>query len=407
MIRTLRALGGTVGLLALCWALTSTGQTVLVSVSALAGSVLAVDKSLATLPIALQWAGTAMATLPASLLMARWGRRAGFAVGAVIGIVGASISAYALWSGAFALFAVGMCLLGAHIGFGNYYRYAAAEVAPITLRSTAIGLVLGGGVIAALLAPTVAKYGIDALPVIPFAGAYGAIAILAAVTIAVLTTMRLPRMIHQRSFGVARPTFAILRQPQFMVAVGGGVGAYAVMILIMSVTPLAMSQCGHDFGDAAFVIQWHVLSMFAPSFVTGYLIRRFGTLRIMMTGVILEFMCIGVASSGIAMTNFWLALVLLGIGWNFLFVGATDLMAQSFGGHDRARAQGINEFFVFGAAGLAALSSGALLHQFGWGGLNLIALPIAAVVGIGILTYGVRTGWDRGTGDVQAEIGEI
>ncbi len=371
-----------VGLLSVCWALATTGNVLLVSVSSLVGDQLADDKSLATLPAALMWIGTAAATVPASFLMRAVGRRLGFVIGALIGTTGATIAALAVYNQSFFALNVGIALIGAYNSFNYYYRFAAAETAPEAFRSRAISLVLAGGIVAAFAGPTLAVWARGLFAPILFMGPFAVIAGLA-LTIAVLASFtRIPRPHPKTLRAGGRPLAVIARQPDFIVAVTGGVVAYGIMILLMTVTPLAMVACDHGFDDAAFVIQWHVLGMFAPSFVTGRLIRRFGTLTIMAWGAVALLACVAVALSGTAVANFWIALTLLGVGWNFLYIGATTLLTETHNAAECAKTQGLNEFLVFGVAGVGSFASGSLHYFFGWSLLNLVALvPVIGVLG--------------------------
>ncbi len=370
-----------VGLLSACWALATTGNVLLVSVSSLVGDQLADDKSLATLPAALMWIGTATATIPASFLMRAMGRRFGFMTGAMIGAVGATIAAFAVYNRSFVALCIGIALIGAYNGFNYYYRFAAAETAPEEFRSRAISLVLAGGIAAAIVGPTLAVWANELFSPILFMGPFVVIAAIAVIIILLVSFTRIPRPPVQTMRAAGRPLAVIARQPAFLVAVAGGVVAYGVMILLMTVTPLAMVACNHGFTDAARVIQWHVLGMFAPSFFTGRLIRRFGTLTIMLWGAIALLACIAVALSGISVAHFWIALTLLGLGWNFLFIGATTLLTETHTVAERAKTQGLNEFLVFGIAGIGSFASGNLHYYFGWSLLNIVALvPVAAIL---------------------------
>ena len=367
--------GRHVALLSACWGLATTGNALLVSVAVLSGHLLAEDKAFAALPVAFQWFGTAVATAPASFLMARIGRRAGFAIGVAIGSVGGALAIGALIQGSFALLCAGIGLMGAYNGFNWYYRFAAAEVAPENLRARAISLVLAGGVVAALLGPFLAMQSKDFLLPYAFAGAFTVYLGLGVLILILLAFVRVPKPPAAKLTG-GRPIGEILRQPAFMVAAFGGLCAYGVMAMLMSVTPPAMTLlCGHDFDDAAFVIQWHVLAMYAPSFFTGRLIERFGELKVMLAGGGLFVASLLTALSGISVAHFWVALVLLGLGWSLLFVGSTTLLTGLYTAAERAKTQAVNEIIVFGGVALATLSSGALLHHSGWQAVNLAALP--------------------------------
>lgn len=369
-----------VALLSVCQALFVTSTGLMVSVSALVGYALAARPSLATLPLGLQFLATMVFTVPASLLMKRAGRRFGFAVGALVGAAGAACSALAIVAASFPLFCAGAFLLGIFVAFAHYYRFAAADAAPDGFRARAISLVLAGGVVAAFIGPNLANWTRDLVPTSPFAGSYASLVAVFAGTLALLSFIDMPApAAHERLEG-GRPLARIAREPVFAVAVVGAVVGYGVMNLLMTATPLAMLGCGHGFADTAFVIQWHIVAMFAPSFVTGHLIHRFGELRIMLWGSALLGACVAVNLSGVEVANFGVALALLGLGWNFLFIGATSLLTELHSPAEKAKVQGLNEFLVFGTVTLTATSSGMLHDAFGWSALNVGTLPLLAAV---------------------------
>ncbi len=370
-----------VTVLALCQALAMTGNALVITVAALAGHMLAEDKSLATLPLAIQFLGTMAATIPASLLMKQIGRRAGFSVGIAFAVAGGAVSSTAILTANFPLFCVGAALYGCFAGFALFYRFAAADTASESFRSKAISLVMAGGVVAAIFGPELAKWSRVWFEPALFVGCYVAIVGLAVTTLILLQFIDSPRPPAEARRQSGRPLAAIMGQPVFIVAVVGGMMGYAVMSLVMTATPLAMQAHALDFGDTAFVIQWHMLGMFAPSFVTGHLIKRFGALNIMVMGAVLALGFVAVNLTGVAVVQFWAALVLLGIGWNFLFVGSTALLTEAYAPAEMAKTQAINDFLVFGAVALASLSSGALHHLFGWQAVNFaVVAPLVLTV---------------------------
>jgi predicted MFS family arabinose efflux permease len=378
-------------LLASCWALVTTSMLLLVSVTALVGNTLADDKSLVALPIALQFAATACATVPASFLMNRIGRRNGFLVAASLMITGASTAVVAIYILSFWLYCLACILIGSAAGFAWYYRFAAAEVVPDSYKSRAISLVLAGGIAAAVFGPTLARYSKDLFAPVFFAGSFVSIIALQLVVVLVLAFVRTPRpaAVDLKS---GRPLAEIARQPKFLIAVLGGVVAYSVMVLLMSVTPLAMQMCGLSFSDATHVIQWHVLGMYVPAFFTGHLIKWFGTLPVMTAGVVANVACVVIAAAGQEFNNFWVALCLLGVGWNFLYTGATTLLTETYTPAERAKTQALNEFLIFIVVGAATFTSGKVLTAngaTGWTTVNLAVLPlILAVLGlIGWLSF--------------------
>ena len=367
------------GLLFCCWAGMSISMMLFVSVSALVGHMLADDKSLAALPIALQWAATAILTVPASFIM-RWiGRRGGFAIASCSVILGAVCAIASIYYGLFWLYCVSCFLVGAGTGFSWYYRFAAAEVAPESWRSRAISLVLAGGIVSALVGPMLARYGMDLMAPLTFAGAFLIACIIQLIVLSLLVFVRIPRPNALQLQG-GRPMSVIARQPKFIIAVIAGVVAYASMVLLMSITPLAMKMCGLDFDAATHVIQWHVLGMYVPVFFTGHLVRKFGVYRIMYAGGAAVILCLIIAASGQDLVNFWVSLSLLGVGWNFLFVGATTLLTETHSVAERAKAQAFNEFCIFSVTGTLTFLSGQVLHNFGWTTVVVATMPLVLLV---------------------------
>jgi MFS family permease len=373
-----------VPLLAVGWIMATMVTMTAVSVTALTGHMLAEDKSLAALPIMLQWFGTATTTFPASFFMQRFGRRKGFMVGAALIALGAVVAVYAIFQRDFLIYCLGMPLIGGGVGFNWYYRFAAADVSTEEYRSRAISLVLAGGIVSAILAPTLAVHTKDLFAPVIYAGCFASIAVFAMVAFAVVSFVDIPRPPPEHLHG-GRPIREIARQPAYRVAVLGGIVSYSVMILMMSVSPLAMTDCGLGFGDVAVVIQSHMLGMYLPSFFTGHLIRKFGIFRMMQVGIGLIAACILVSVSGVTLTHFWLSMAFLGVGWNFLFVGATTLLTTTYTSAERAKAQGVNELLIFGVTGLATFLSGTLLHDMGWAAVGMAALPPVVLVFVATL----------------------
>ncbi len=377
-------------LLAAGLAMSMTGTTMVITASALAGKFLASDQRLSTLPVAMQFVLTMIATVPASFLMQRLGRRFGFILGQVTGAASALVSAYAIYIGSFPLFVISSGLFGVHNAIWQYYRFAAAETASPEFKARAISLVMSGGIVAALIGPQLAKYMVDAMGPVPFVGIYVTIAAIALMTIGVLAPLRIPMPTAAERAKGGRPLSVIARQPAFIVAVLSAMMGYGVMTLVMTATPLAMLACDHSFGDAAFVIQWHVLGMFVPSFFTGDLIRRFGALRVIAVGGLALLGCVAFNLAGIEMWNFWVALVLLGIGWNFMFIGGTTLLTDTYLPEEKAKIQSFNDFMVFGMVALASLSSGFLQQTIGWQAVNTGIVPLVALALCGTLWLAMR-----------------
>lgn len=374
-------------LLALCQALLTTGNVLLVSVNGLIGRAIAPSELLITLPVALQFVGLMAATIPASLIMKRIGRKNGFYLGTSFGILGAVLCVIALPDGAFVLFCSGTFLLGIGIGFGTLYRFAAVEVAYPGQQSHAISMVMAGGVLAALLGPTLALNSRYWIPDTPFVGSFMGLLILYLIALLLLFLVKITPTEQEDEAQTERQLGEIIRQDLFIVAVVAGMASYAVMNLIMTATPLAMERSGYSFAAATSVIKWHVLGMFLPSFYTGRLIQRFGALPMIKLGAALILLCILINVQGQSEWHFWTALLLLGVGWNFMFISATQLVTQAYAPAEKAKTQAANEFLVFSTVTLSALGSGWLEATTGWQNLNLLMLP---VMGIALLVIYIK-----------------
>ena len=368
----------TVLLLSLCQALLITGNVLLIAVSPLIGASLAPSASWSTAPVATQWLGLMCATIPASLIMAKLGRKRGFILGNVVGLIGALVAVQALIGEHFGLFLLATWLIGIGIGFGQLYRFAAVEAAPAKLRDRAIGLVMGGGVLAAFAGPWLSRVSRE-LGEVPFLGSFVGLAALYALALVVLMLTQLLPASRTHGEGTGLPLGKILRQPGFIVAVSAAMVGYGVMNLAMTATPLAMAGAGHHFNHVSMTIQWHVVAMFLPSFFTGHLVARFGAKQVIVAGCLLLVVSALVAQWGIGLAGFNVALILLGLGWNFTFLPATGLLTESYRPVDKARTQAANEFLVFGTAAITALLAGPLVSGLGWATLNLLLIPIALV----------------------------
>lgn len=363
-----------------------TNNVILIALNALAGYALADNKALATLPITTYVVGAALTTIPASFMMKYVGRRTGFMTGAAAGLVGALICSWGIYTANFWLLCFGTLVMGMYNAFGGYYRFAAADAASESFKSRAISLVLAGGIVGGILGPESSKWSKDLLPT-DFLGSYLSLVVLSMVAMLLITLIDIPRLSESERNERGRPLLTIMAQPVFLVAALGAMIGYGIMNLLMTVTPLAMGHHHHPYSDAALVIEWHVIGMFAPSFFTGSLIQRFGVLNVMLTGTVLMFACVGMAVSGTALMNFWTALVLLGVGWNFLYVGGTTLLTESHSPAEKAKTQGANDFLVFVAMALSSITSGALLDKAGWQAMNYWALPFLAVVAVAIFWF--------------------
>lgn len=371
--------------LAVCQGLLLINNTVLITVNALVGYALAPEKALATLPVTMYFVGSALSTIPISFMMKRYGRRAGFNLGALFATFGSITCGVAVYRGDFWLLCLGVLVLGAYFAAGQYYRFAAADSAPADFKSTAISLVLAGGIVGGFIGPETSKLTKDLVAGHAYAGSYISLVAFALLSIVALRWLQIAGLTEVERKAAGRPLEVIARQPAFIVAVLCATIAYGVMNLLMTTTPLAMGASGHHFREAAFVIQWHVVGMFAPSFVTGHLIKRFGLTAVMLTGVVLNIVCVGIALSGVQIMHFWLALVLLGIGWNFLFVGATALLTEIHSTAERAKVQGVNDAAISITMIITSLASGALFTIQGWYAMNLWALPALLLAGASLL----------------------
>ncbi|WP_126453301.1 MFS transporter [Sulfuriflexus mobilis] len=370
-----------VPLLATCQALMMSGNSLLIATSALVGFALAEDKALATLPLAAQFIATMLTSIPAALLMERIGRKPGFMLATLLGLAGGVIATLAILNGEFWWFLLGAVLFGSFNGFGIYYRFAAADAVDVEHKSRAISYVMAGGVVAAVVGPNLARFTRESVEGALFAGSYASMIVIYMLALFTLSFIKLPpKPAAHAGQKAARPLKQIAAQPKFIVAITGATLGYAVMSLVMTATPLAMHNHAYAFADTSFVIQWHVLGMFAPSFFTGQIIRRFGVLNVMFTGGLLGVACIVINLLGTSLWHFWGALLLLGISWNFLFVGATTLLTETYRPNERAKTQAMNDFTVFTTVSIAILSAGALQHNLGWEVVNIGALPMLAIV---------------------------
>ena len=373
-----------IALLACCQALLLINNAGLIAMNGLVGYALVDNKAFATLGATSFVVGSALAAMPAALWMAKVGRRRGFMTGSAIAVVGAAMCALALWLGSFALFCFGTAVIGIYTAFGLQYRFAAAEVAAPEFRAKAISLVLAGGIAGGFLGPLASLWAMDLLPV-RFLGSFLVLSAIAIVALGVQSQVRVPPPSMEETRGGGRPLARIARQPVFVVAALSAALGYGIMNLLMTATPLAMSFCGHPFSAAAFVIEWHVVGMYAPGFFTGSLIKRFGALNVITVGIALMGACVAVALSGIALWQFWTALVLLGVGWNFMYTGGTTLLIDAYTPTEKAKTQGLNDVIIFTVMSISSFSSGALISAAGWDWMNLGTLPLLAVVASAVL----------------------
>lgn len=370
-----------------CQALFFMANTIQFSTSALVGHQLAPTPLLSTLPLALQFIGIMSTTMPASLLMRRVGRRAGFRLGALFAIASGALGTFAVLHGSFLLFCLAGVLYGSFGAFSNYLRFAAADAAEQSgrkdisvIRPKAIAWVMAGGLVAAVLGPELAKATRDLFAPITFAGCYLAVAVLGASLLLVVSWLDLPPLRVAAKAGEARSTAEIVRDPVIVAAFLAAIVGYVTMNLLMTATPLAMLDCGLSFPDTAFVIQWHVVGMFLPSFWTGRIIARYGAPKVIAIGAVTNLASVGINVAGLDLGNFVAGLFLLGLGWNFMFIGGTTLLTQSHRPAEAAKVQGLNDLLMFTTVSLSALTAGALQQSVGWHAMNLAAIPAVLLI---------------------------
>ena len=377
-------------LLAVCQGLFLTNNVVFIAINGLVGLSLAPLGWMATLPVMGYVVGGALSTGVVARTQARYGRRASFQIGLLVALLSALLCAYAAWSHNFWLLVAATMVAGYYSANGQLYRFAAAELAAPAYREKAVSLVLAGGLIGAVIGPNLAKY-TKGLLTTPFVGAYLALAIVAVLGMGLMAFVTFPPVARKAAGAHAgRPLLEIVRQPLFFVAAVGAALGYGIMNLLMAATPLAMQVCGYPFDDAALVLEWHVIGMFAPGFFTGHLIKRFGTLPVMGVGVLLNAVCILIALSGVELQQFLVALFVLGVGWNFLFTGSTTLALQAYRPEEKDRAQAAINFSVFAVMALTSFASGALVTTQGWRLLNLGSLLPVALTGLALLWLALR-----------------
>jgi len=361
--------------LAIAQALAGGNQVIVVTTGGIIGTMLASHKGLATLPISVMVIGMWLGALPIGALARRYGRRTAFQIGAAIGTLAGLICAAAILQGSFGMFLLGAFCSGVYAASHQAYRFAAADTASVAFRPKAVSWVLAGGIASAVVGPQLIIFTKDFLPPYIFSVTFLGQAVLAAAAGAVLVLVKIPRPPSGQEQSSGRPLSEIIRGPRFITAAVCGAASYAMMNLVMTSAPLAMLACDHSVTDATLGLQWHVLAMYVPSFFTGALIVRFGVGRIVFLGLALIVASALIAISGIALWNFWTGLVLLGVGWNFAFIGATTMVTQCHTAAERNKVQAFNDFLVFGSMAVASFSSGQLLASFGWTAVNYVVFP--------------------------------
>jgi MFS family permease len=360
--------------LAAAQALTGANSAVIFATGSIVGATLAPDVSFATVPISVYVVGLAFGTLPTGAISRAYGRRAAFMIGTGCGVLTGLLAAFAILRGSFGLFCAATFLGGLYGAVSQSYRFAAADGASAAYRPKAVSWVMAGGVFAGVLGPQLVQWTMDVWPPYLFAFSFAAQAVVALIAMAVVAGVDAPKP-AAADLGGGRPLFEIARQPRFVAAAICGVVSYSMMNLVMTSAPLAMKMCGLALSDSNFGIQWHIVAMYGPSFFTGALIARFGAPRIVAIGLALEAAAASIGLSGVTALHFWLVLVVLGVGWNFGFIGASALVLETHRPQERNKVQAFNDFLVFGVMALGSFSSGQLLANYGWSAVNLVVFP--------------------------------
>ena len=363
--------------LACAQALGGANPAIVVSLGGLVGLALA-DKDIATLPVSVMNLGLALGTIPAAMMMRRFGRRTGYLVGTALGVCGGSIAATGIAMASFALFCLGTLFAGFYAAYVQSYRFGAADAASPGFRPRAVSWVMAGGMVGGIIGPQTVIWMRDLVPDAMFAGAFLGQAMLALASIVVVSFLRPTPLAAPEASG-GRPLIEIVRQPRFLTAAAAGLVSYGMMSFVMTAAPVAMVDCGLPVSSAALGIQWHILAMFGPSFVAGRLIVRYGKERITALGLVLMAIAAAVGLSGLTVGHFWATLVLLGVGWNFGFIGATTMVMDCYRPEERAKVQGANDFLIFGSVAVASFSSGRLLSAGGWEIVNWLVFPPVAL----------------------------
>lgn len=372
-------------------ALGAASPPIIISLGGLVGQQLSSDPALVTLPVSLFSLGLALGTLPAAFIMRAFGRRNGYLLGAGFGMTAGLVAAFGIFTSSFIIFCLGTFIAGFYAAYVQSYRFAATDAATGALKARAISWVMVGGLIAAIIGPQLVIWTRDALPDTPYAGSFISQAALALLAIPVLLLFRSPKAAKAASTGDGgRSLKEILLSPRYMLAVAAGVVSYGLMTFVMTAAPIAMVGHGHSVDHAALGIQWHVLAMFGPSFFTGLLITRFGKERVTAVGLLIIALSAIVALSGLDLTHFWISLILLGIGWNFGFIGATAMVAECHTPEERGKAQGANDFLVFGTVACASFFAGSLLHSSGWQTINWLIFPAVALILVPLVWQSAR-----------------
>lgn len=374
-------------LMATAQGLLLTNNVLFGAVNGLVGLSLAPHSWMATLPILGYVVGGALSTGPVASSQSRWGRKVSFQIGLAVAFFSTLLATYAVLSKNFWLLVLATVVAGYYNANGQLYRFAAAELAKPEYRERAVSMVLAGGIAGGVIGPNLAKW-TQYLGDAPFAGAYATLAVVALIAMAVISMVKFPQSPPKRqAAGGGRPLTIIMRQPVFIVSTAAAALGYGVMNILMAASPIAMQICGHPFKDAALVLEWHVIGMFAPGFFTGRLINRFGIISVMSAGVLLNLLCVAIALSGVEVMNFLISMFILGVGWNFLFTAGTALSLKAYQPEEKNKVQGAINFCVFAVMMISSFSSGALVTTQGWTLLNYISLIPVSLTGIAVLWY--------------------
>jgi MFS family permease len=371
--------------LAAAQALSGANSAVIFATGSIVGATLAPDISLATVPLSMFVVGLATGTLPTGAISRAYGRRVAFMIGTGCGVLTGLLAAFAILRGSFVLFCCATFLGGLYGAVSQSYRFAAADGASAAYRPKAVSWVMAGGVFAGVLGPQLVQWTMDIWPPYLFACSFVAQAVVAVVAMAVLSGVDAPKPAPSDLHG-GRPLFTIARQPRFIAAALCGVISYPMMNLVMTSAPLAMKMCGLSVSDSNFGIQWHIVAMYGPSFFTGSVIARFGAPKVVASGLALEAVAAGIGLSGITAMHFWATLIVLGVGWNFSFVGASALVLETHRPQERNKVQAFNDFLVFGTMALGSFASGQLLANYGWSAVNIVVFP-PVLLGLAVLTF--------------------
>jgi MFS family permease len=371
--------------LAAAQALTGANSAVIFATGSIVGATLAPDMSFATVPISMYVVGLAAGTLPTGAISRRFGRRVAFIVGTGCGVLTGVLGSFAILHASFALFCVATFLGGLYGAVAQSYRFAAADGASAAYRPKAVSWVMAGGVFAGVLGPQLVQWTMDVWSPYLFAFSFLVQAAVALVAMGIVAGVDMPKPAPADLRG-GRPLLTIVRQPRFIAAALCGVIAYPMMNLVMTSAPLAMKMCGLSVSDSNFGIQWHIVAMYGPSFFTGALIARFGAQRIVAAGLLLEASAATIGLSGITAMHFWATLIVLGVGWNFAFIGASALVLETHRPQERNKVQAFNDFLVFGMMAIGSFSSGQLLANYGWSAVNMVVFPPAAL-GLAVLSF--------------------